>query len=118
MRRRCDSQGGSGLVRPCIAEVLVGILLLLSGCGGGGGGGSSAIIQANVLPLTVDPGPGNGVNHLFASVTICAPGSNINCQTVDHVLVDTGSTGLRIMASALSLSLATELDVNNNAVGS
>jgi hypothetical protein len=96
----------------------VGILLLLSGCGGGGGGGSSAIIQANVLPLTVDPGPGNGVNHLFASVTICAPGSNINCQTVDHVLVDTGSTGLRIMASALSLSLATELDVNNNAVGS
>ena len=29
------------------------------------------------------------------------PGSTTNCQTVDNVLVDTGSAGLRILKSAL-----------------
>ena len=40
---------------------------------------------------------GNYVNGLFATVTVCTPG-NTNCQTIDHVLVDTGSNGLRLLA--------------------
>jgi hypothetical protein len=41
------------------------------------------------------------VNGLFTSITVCAPGTS-NCQTVDDVLVDTGSVGLRILSSALT----------------
>ena len=52
----------------------------------------------NQLPVSVDAGPtGNYVNGLFATVTVCTPG-NTNCQTIDHVLVDTGSNGLRLLA--------------------
>ena len=39
------------------------------------------------------------VNILYVNVTICAPGSTTNCQTIDHVQVDTGSQGLRILSS-------------------
>jgi hypothetical protein len=38
------------------------------------------------------------------TVTICAPGTS-NCATIDHVLVDTGSTGLRLLRSAVPASL-------------
>jgi hypothetical protein len=113
---RSDSAGGLGFVRPWIVVVLVGSFFATAGCGGGSGGSGSTIIQANVLPLTVDPGPGNGVNHLFASVTVCVPGSATSCQTIDHVLVDTGSTGLRIFASALPFTLPPEVDVANSPV--
>ncbi|HWI15663.1 MAG TPA: DUF3443 domain-containing protein [Burkholderiales bacterium] len=69
-------------------------------------------------PISVDPGPGNSINILFTTVTVCAPGSSANCQTIDHVVVDTASTGLRIVASVLSpaLSLTQQLDAGNNAV--
>ena len=94
----------------------IAITLGMTGCGGGGGGGSSDNTSSspatpspgaaqNVLPISVDAGPANNVNIPFVSVTICAPGSS-NCQTIDHVIVDTGATGLRIMSSVLSPSLA------------
>ena len=54
----------------------------------------------NVQPITVNAGPANNyANGLFTSVTICVPGSASNCQTIDGVLVDTGSSGLRILSS-------------------
>lgn len=67
----------------------------------------------NVLPIIVDGGPPgiapNYVNGLFTSVRVCAPGSTTQCQTIDHVLVDTGSVGLRLLSAAgdgeFSLSL-------------
>ena len=59
----------------------------------------------NVLPVSVDPGPADTVNVPFVSVTVCVPGTN-TCQTIDHVSVDTGSSGLRIVSSVLSPSLA------------
>jgi hypothetical protein len=60
----------------------------------------------NVAPITVDAGPANDyANGLFTSVTICAPGSTSSCQTIDGVLVDTGSSGLRILSSVLTLTL-------------
>lgn len=97
-------------------------LSLLAACGGGGGGdgngGTTAstpttlsgpsIAGDNVVSLSVGPGPVSGlyqVNRLYASVTVCAPGTS-NCATIDDVLVDTGSTGLRLLASSLPGSLA------------
>jgi hypothetical protein len=61
------------------------------------------------LPIIVDAGPLPNTyptaNVPFVSVTICTPGGS-NCQIIDHIIVDTGSSGLRIMSSALSPSLA------------
>ncbi len=90
--------------------------LLLAGCGGGGGGGTAAGSTAvNVQPISVSASPSNAVNVLYASVTVCSPGGN-DCGTVDHVQVDTGSSGLRIIASQLpaSLSLPTQTDAGGN----
>ena len=83
---------------------------LVTACGGGGGGGGPAPaaivapLQNNVLAITVDSGPtgtGYNVNRLYTTVTVCKPGST-QCQTIDHVLVDTGSTGLRLLASVMA----------------
>lgn len=58
----------------------------------------------NVQTVSVGASPYGFANLLMASVTVCVPGSS-SCQTVDNVLVDTGSYGLRLFASALSLPL-------------
>lgn len=66
--------------------------------------------ETHAQAIVVDPGPkGTYVNGLFATITVCAPGS-VSCATVDHILVDTGSSGLRILSSALSLTLPTITD--------
>ena len=90
------------------------VCLALSACGGGGN--DTSLTAANVQNVTVGPGPANNVNLLFTTVTICAPGSVSNCQSVDHVLVDTGSTGLRLLSSlvAPSLSLPQQTDSAGN----
>jgi hypothetical protein len=80
-----------------------------AGCGGGGSSSSktNTVVKSgqNVAPITVNAGPaGNYANGAFTSVTVCVPGSPA-CQTIDGVLVDTGSTGLRILSSALTLAL-------------
>ncbi len=73
----------------------------------------------NVVPVTVDAGSANSyVNGAFASVTICVPGT-ATCQTIDHLLVDTGSAGVRLLASGaaggeLSLSLPQKLAPDGN----
>jgi hypothetical protein len=59
----------------------------------------------NTLSVVVNSGPnGDYVNGLFTSVVVCVPGSS-NCQTIGGILVDTGSMGLRILNTALTLSL-------------
>ncbi|WP_035057684.1 DUF3443 domain-containing protein [Andreprevotia chitinilytica] len=95
---------------------LIAICVVLAACGGGGGGSSTTPTPTpvptvvptappggpNVLSVVVDSGPNaDYVNGPFASVTICQPGTN-TCQTIDHLLVDTGSYGLRIMASTFN----------------
>lgn len=100
-------------------------LVLISACGGGssnlaasgptgstGGGQTIASPAANVATLVVDSGPtgvsGGSVNVPFVSVTVCAPGTSI-CQTIDHIQVDTGSYGLRIISSVLEPNILSAL---------
>jgi hypothetical protein len=102
-------------------------LLYLSACGGGsiapGGGSSSgppiAGAASNVQTITVDSGPaalsGPSVDTAYTTVTICVPGTT-TCQTIDHIQVDTGSSGLRILASALTLSLPQQTDASSNPI--
>jgi hypothetical protein len=101
--------------------VIVTPLVILAGCGGGsgtttnppgsggggGGGGGTQVIATpgppNVEALVVDQGPNAlttpAVNTSFVSVTVCLPGTS-TCQTIDHIEVDTGSSGLRILQDA------------------
>ena len=86
------------------------------------GGNIIAGAASNVATLIVNAGPGPtaSINIPYTSVILCAPGSTTNCQTIDHIAVDTGASGLRIAASVLSPTLAAALqltvDGNNNAI--
>ncbi len=95
--------------------------LLLSACGGSGVTPGSTIINSNatglantssgsnVMSVVVDGGVPSLVqqnsnfpvylNGLFTSVKVCLPNSS-QCQVIDHVLVDTGSVGLRLLSSS------------------
>ncbi|VTU20910.1 hypothetical protein SRS16CHR_02737 [Variovorax sp. SRS16] len=113
------------------AALAAGLCVLATGCGGGGGGGGGALpvlpaitgtttaagtttsgsttastSGSNVAAISVDVGPAgtaSTVNFPFVSVRVCAPGSTTVCQTIDHVILDTGSSGLRLLASALNI---------------
>lgn len=105
-----------------------GCLLFLAACGGGGGDSSVTTItgpglnasraspavsvpfvqRSNNLRVTVEGGPSSGfsltpsANVLYATVSVCVPGDPTQCQSIDHVQVDTGSVGLRILASKVT----------------
>ncbi len=108
-------------MRKLILIGLAQVLLFVAGCGGGSSGstatsnnngssGSSGGQSSNVATMIVDSGPsGNDADTPFVTVTVCAPGSTSNCQQIDHIEVDTGSYGLRIISSVLSPSLASAL---------
>lgn len=93
------------------------LILVLVSCGGGGSSSSpsttgstgsdqgtdTGFVAANVLPITInDP---SYPNKPTVSVTVCTPGTNL-CQTINNILLDTGSSGLRIFKNIpLTLSL-------------
>ena len=83
----------------------------LSPSGSSGSSGSSASpppTGSNVVGVVVDAGPTStspDLNTLFTTVTVCVPGSTTDCQTIDHIQVDTMSYGLRILAPVLTISL-------------
>ena len=117
-------------------------LLAVAGCSGGGGGTPTTTTAAVVTPvvpvappltnfasLIVDSGPaalqaapkGYVADDLaYVTITICVPGTS-TCQTIDHVVVDTGSVGLRIPAAVIGASLLAALpqqrDPGGNPVG-
>ena len=98
--------------------ILILIFLLVAGCGGGGSGGSSSSPSAstpppaqaaeNVLLVTVNGSLCSNnpsiINKACVSVTVCTPGTT-NCQTITDILLDTGSSGLRIFKQVLSVPL-------------
>lgn len=101
--------------------IILGIVTLV-GCGGGGSStpppppppppvNNTQVVQVNL-------GPNNNVpNGLYTSLQLCAPGSTTQCQTVTDIEVDTGSEGLRILSSALTVSLPAINDAGNNPLG-
>jgi len=103
---------------------IVTALVALASCGGNGGGYSSNNPPPppppvnNTQAVQVNLGPNNNVpNGLYTSLQLCAPGSTTQCQTVTDIEVDTGSEGLRILSSALTVSLPAIKDAGNNPLG-
>ena len=110
-------------MRRVFVFVMLASLGFAAGCGGGKTSTTAAISPttpssssgSNVLTISVDGGPTASqpggslyVDAAFASATICSPGSTSNCVTVNNLLVDTGSTGLRVFQSEVaSLGLST-----------
>lgn len=112
-------------------SLLLFLALSLAACGSGGNRSSSSISGSNgsgsggtgttnnSAPLVVDFGPAELLASGFAdqdvpfvTVTICVPGTT-TCQTIDHVEVDTGSEGLRIPSTVLTVSLPQQTSGNN-----
>ena len=97
-------------MRKLVSSILAASLALLAACGGGGGTSTGPTPPAqviaspgppNVEPIYVDAGPAalsvRAVNIPYVTLTICQPGTT-TCQTIDHIEVDTGSSGLRILS--------------------
>ena len=87
---------------------------LLGGCIGGNKGGASNTIPppptVNTLAVVVDSGPAaatGAFNTPYVTVKVCAPGSVTQCASIDHVLLDSGSWGLRLVRSVLTASAVT-----------
>lgn len=105
--------------------------LLLAACGGGNsstttisGAGLNSLGQSPAVSLFAAPNPpfaqrvdnllievnagparnfaAGSANILYATVTVCDPANPANCATIPHVLVDTGSVGLRVLASTVA----------------
>ena len=100
---------------PILSSLGLISLFLLAGCGGSSttstpGGNTITTSGQNVAQIVVNAGPpelasvGGAVDTAFMTVTVCVPGTS-TCQTITNVAVDTGSEGLRILNSKLSVSL-------------
>lgn len=118
----------------------------LAACGGGGGGGGDTSTPAtnpsnggttsttsnttpppppqptpsttaNQVPIVAGGQNFNMVNRLYVSVTVCAPGTT-TCETIPDVIVDSGSYGLRLYASAIPPALLNALPTVQTSSGS
>nr|HEV7955473.1 DUF3443 family protein [Candidatus Acidoferrales bacterium] len=120
-----SSKNGIFFASLSLLALLCTFLICLAGCG------STATTSGSTTPpvtpptgvnnsvaITAGGGPTGMVNGVYTSVTLCAPGTS-NCATISGVLIDTGSTGLRILSSALpsGFSLPQQTDSNNNPIG-
>jgi hypothetical protein len=122
--------------------LLAAIVGAMAGCGGGTSTTTTTICNdpnicvaelaqqalppltdPNVTEIVVDGGPPGafvlGVTNVpYVTVTVCSPGAANQCATIDHVLVDTGSYGLRLLKSkvgALGLpAVAVAAGASNN----
>lgn len=93
-------------------KLIVAILCIigLSACSRAGSTSQPASSANNVATLTVAtsqtmPNP----NVAYTTVTVCVPGSTTDCQTVNNILVDTGSTGLRIFNTQFTSAFLSQL---------
>ncbi|WP_322053498.1 DUF3443 family protein [Paraburkholderia bannensis] len=86
-----------------------------SGTSGNGGNGGTADI-GNTIPVRVSAASAVR-NFPLVSVTICRPGSGgaTSCATIDNVLLDTGSFGLRLFASTIPAATLAALPLQTDA---
>jgi hypothetical protein len=71
---------------------------------------------ANVMTVVVgNCGPNGYANEPCVSVKICSPGTQ-NCQVIPNILLDTGSYGLRLFSSVLTIPLTQVLDEKQNPI--
>jgi hypothetical protein len=112
-------------VRTLFASFLFSVLSVsLYGCGksgGAGGGTSSSASSGNsgANSMSVQIGGSCGVNipnSICGSVTVCTPGTS-TCQTISNILIDTGSIGLRLFSSAISVALTAETNSAKQLIG-
>lgn len=120
----------SNFKRGWVGPLSVFLSVVLASCGGNAPGSSdssssstssstsSVGAASNVVSVSVDAGPSgvNAFNTLYTTVTVCVPGSTTECQTIDNVQVDTGSYGLRILSSVLTLALPTATAADGNSL--
>jgi hypothetical protein len=101
--------------------LLTSAAAVVSACGGGSSSSSSpapAPAAANVAAMTVDGGPVvnnmpiGTINQAYVTITVCVPGTS-TCQNIDHVWVDTGSAGLRLITSAFTSQLPASTQSGN-----
>ena len=100
------------------------LLAALAACGGSsstttvtgpGVGSGTSVAEAhldvptgdNTTQILVDSGPAGSfalgaVNVPYVTITLCSPGSTTQCATIDHVFLDTGSIGLRVLRSKVA----------------
>jgi hypothetical protein len=101
------------------SAAMIGLACGLSlACGGGSSTKTSTITTSgqNVAPIVVNAGPANNyANGAFATVTLCVPGTS-TCQTIDGMLVDTGSSGVRVVSSVLTIGLTPQKGTSGNPV--
>ena len=84
--------------------------LALAACGGGGGSSGTApvapAVGANQLLVTIEQNPAlvssnvATVNIPYVTVGVCD--ASARCVSIDHVVLDTGSYGLRVLQGALA----------------
>jgi hypothetical protein len=85
-------------------------------------GGAPPPPVVNTMTVTVDGGPAAApgtINRAYVTVRVCVPGSTTQCANIDHVLLDTGSWGLRLVRSVLAagtVTLAAETDAQGRAI--
>jgi len=115
--------------------VALALLAFLAACGGGdsttttisGSGLNSLGLSPSVatnfvqtennLQVMVENGPqtfGTNTNLLYATVKVCTPGDATQCDTIDHVIVDTGSVGLRVLASKIVRAVLPPIQLSTN----
>ena len=114
---RCADRAGAALA-------VVTVAIVLASCGGnssvttitggdiaGGTAGTTVTLGTptgpNTTEVVVDSGPASGfslgaANIPYVTVTVCEPGSATRCLTIDHVFLDTGSVGLRLLKSKVA----------------
>lgn len=110
-------------MRSTLHLVVISAATLLCACVG-----NKSSTPANVTPtlntmaVTVDSGPTAAtgqVNHAYVTVRVCASGSTTQCANIDHVQLDTGSWGLRLVRSVLtaaSVTLTAETDAQGQTI--
>ncbi|HMC70412.1 MAG TPA: DUF3443 domain-containing protein, partial [Mycobacteriales bacterium] len=95
----------TAIIRPALLAVAFAAAQIAPQCGSSSTTTPSTGTPASTLNMqsvVVNSGPNNDyANGLFTSVTVCVPGTS-SCQLISGILVDTGSTGLRVLSSALN----------------